>query len=117
MSGVEPELDRVAGDEIRVLDLVQDLELQLRLDIGEEDHARAAVRRRQRRVEPGKYVELGIERLALLQADARIASRPAERLALEDLETAQVDVARFQQGAMHRGEIRSEERRVGKECM
>src|ERR1700730_14119297 len=40
--GVEPELDRVAGDEIRLLDLVEDVELQVRLDVGEEDDARAA---------------------------------------------------------------------------
>src|SRR5437660_477269 len=102
MSRIEPELDRVAGNEIRFLDLVQDLELQLRLDVGEKDHARAAVRRRQRRVEPGKHVELGIKRLALLQTDAGIARGPAERLALEDLETAQVDVSRFQERAMRR---------------
>src|ERR1700736_1990442 len=103
--GVEPELDRVAGDEIRLLDLVEDVELQLRLDVGEEDDARAAVGGRQHRVEPRKDVELGLERLALLEPYARVASRPAKGLALKDLETAQIDVARFEEGAIRRREI------------
>src|SRR5439155_21666482 len=46
-----------------------------------------------------------VSSVSLLQADARIASRPAERLALEDLETAHVDVSRFQEGSMRRREI------------
>ncbi len=94
---VEPELHRVAGDELRIGHLLQHLELQLRLDIGQEDQLRVAVRRGQRRMEIGEDVELGVQRLPILQPDAGVARGPSKGLSGTHLQTREIDVARFQQ--------------------
>ena len=51
-------------------------------------------------MEIGEDVELGLERLAILEPDAAVASGPAKRLARADLQAGEVDPPSFQQPAV-----------------
>ena len=108
---VDPEVHRVAGDELRLLRLLEHAELQHRIDVGEEHVVGVGPAGGQLGAEVLKDVELGVERRARREVgrvDARPAERPAARHALEP---RQVDAARLQQLRVRLGEVVADDAR------
>ena len=89
---LDPEVHRVAGDELGRLHLPQHLELETRVDVGEEDVLGVGELRRDLRLEVREDAEAGLEGLGRVEVVA-IAAPPAERLALHLLQTGEVDAA------------------------
>ena len=96
---LDPVVHRVAGDERRLLDLVEHAELQLGVDVSEEDILGVAELLGNARPEVGEDAEPGLERLAAVEI-VRIARFPAKRLALLPLHPGQIDPALRERGEM-----------------
>jgi len=80
---VDPQIHRIQCDEPGVGALLADLELQSRLDVGEEQNLRGARRGRELGLEVLEHVQLGVKRLTRVEVPAVLAL-PEERLAAGD---------------------------------
>src|SRR5205085_7283456 len=89
----DPEVHRVRHDEARLLHLLEDLELERRVDVAEQDERRAARGGRDLGAEVGEDVELRVERGAARERRV-VATGPAERLARGALDAVGGDAVR-----------------------
>ncbi len=87
---LNPEVHRVARDEFRLLDLAQDIQLQARIDVGEEEIGRRAKLFRNLRAEVREHTEVSLECLRGIEI-VSVATTPAKRLPLGALQSAEVD--------------------------
>ena len=102
---LDPEVHRVARDELRLAHLAQHLELQARIDVAEEDERRVAELLGDLRREVREHAELRLERLGRVEVVA-VAAAPAERLALGVLEPREIDAARGERARAARPDSR-----------
>jgi hypothetical protein len=89
---LDPEVHRVGDDELRSLDLLENLDLQGGVDVAEQDVVGVEVRLGELGFEIGEHVELRLERDAAHEVRV-VAACPAEGLARRALEPREVDVA------------------------
>src|SRR5207237_4147976 len=80
----------VAYDELRLLHLLQDVELQSRVDVAEEDERRLAEVLWNLRREVREHAKMRLERLRHVEV-VTIAAAPAERATLRVLDAGEVD--------------------------
>src|SRR5262249_35077469 len=92
-TALDPEVHRVARDELRLRDLRQHVQLQAGIDVAEEDERRAAEPFGDLRREVGKDTEVRLERLGHVEVMA-IPPAPAERSAFGAVEARDVDRSR-----------------------
>ena len=86
---INPQIQRIGGNEFR-LRLLDDFELQMRNDIGEEEEIAILLSIAQIGLEIGKHVQIGAKRRRLGQIIA-VCPLPLERLALLRLDRRQID--------------------------
>ena len=121
----DPEVHGVAGDEARFLHLLEHLELQAGIDVGEKDERRFAELVGNIGPKIREHAEMRLERFGGVEIVA-IASTPAEAGATDFLETRQIHAAldeRLQQvegvvvtdhaHQLHRREVRRRRREIG----
>ncbi len=89
---VDPEIHRVGDDEFRARHLVEDVALQTRADVREEDVRRGVVSGGKRRGEVLEDVQLDAAGFAGVEIP-HVFARPTEGFALRDLQAGEVDVA------------------------
>ena len=94
-AALDPEVHRIAGDELRSLDLAQYVELEPRIDVRQEDEGRTAELRRNLRAEMREDAEMRFQRLGRIEIVA-VAAAPAERVARRLLQSRHVHAARTQ---------------------
>src|SRR6185312_7419428 len=92
-AALDPEVHRVARHQLRLCDLLQDVELKARVDVAEEHVLRALELRGNLRPEVREHAEARFERLGGVEIVA-IAAAPAERFAFGTFESGKVDTAR-----------------------
>src|SRR5678816_1793052 len=90
---LNPEVHRVAGNELWLLYLIENVELQARIDVPQEYEWSIPELRRNLRAEARKNSEMCFQRLCCIEI-VPVPSAPAERGAVGALETCQVDAAR-----------------------
>ncbi len=88
---VDPVVHCVAGNQVRLVDLVQHAELQLGIDVTQEDVAGVAERLGDLGLEVGEHPESGLQRLPVLQV-VGVLPFPAEALTRLPLDAADVHV-------------------------
>ena len=93
-SDVEPKVHRVSDDEFGTAHLVEDVVLQRRRDVGQQDEWALAIGLRQARGERFEYAEFGLERAAIVHVQLIFAG-PMECFAGRDLQTFEVDLVLF----------------------
>ena len=101
---VQPEVHRVGDDEPGFVHLVEDVVLERRGDVGEEDEGRLLVLLGKVRGELLEHAQLGGERAAVVHVDLVFAG-PVEGLARLDLEARQVDAVLLVERDILLGEI------------
>ena len=89
---LDPVVHRIKGHERRVADLLQHLELQRWVDVGEEDDGARPEAVRNPGLERLEHVEVGVDRLARVEVGA-VLPAPAERLAGHALQALEIDRA------------------------
>src|SRR5690606_482369 len=87
----DPEVHRIAGDELRLLHLVETIELQFRIDVAQEDPLSTAERFRNMRPELGEHAEPGLQRLPRVEVEV-VDARPAKAFAGEAHHAGQISV-------------------------
>src|SRR5439155_10349207 len=92
---LDPVIHRVRENELRLLELIQNVPLQYRIDVGEEDGLERAGLAGQLGLESLEDVQLGAERFPRVHIVA-IDALPAEGLPLAHLEAAQVELGLLQ---------------------
>ena len=86
---INPQIHRIGGNEFR-LRLLDDFELQMRNDIGEEEEIAILLSIAQIGLEIGKHVQIGAKRRRLGQIIA-VCPLPLERFALLRIDRRQID--------------------------
>ena len=86
---LDPIIHRIARDQIRVLCLVQDVQLQRRIDVAEEHQLGISKSVGQLRLESSEHSQPGIDRVAILQI-VGILAFPTEALSSDALYTGEV---------------------------
>src|SRR5438105_7111528 len=89
---LDPEVHRIAGDELGSLHLGENVELQPWIDVAEKDKRRAPELIGNLRTEVGENAEMGLERFGDIQVMA-IAAAPAKRASVGALEAGEVHAA------------------------
>src|SRR5258707_14003758 len=92
---LNPVVHRIAGDQLGLFYLIEDVELQLRIDVAEEDVLGVAEFFRDAGLKFGEDTEASLERLAVIEV-VGVARLPAERLALLEFHPGEVHAARSQ---------------------
>ncbi len=105
---LDPEVHRVRRDQLGALDLLEHVELKLRVNVAQDDEPAVAISRGDLRREIGKDVQLGVQRGAAREIDG-VAAVPAERLARGALDALRVDAADTQLGQMRVGKVRADD--------
>src|SRR5215203_2796435 len=122
---LDPEIHRIARNELRLLDLLEYIELESRIDVTEKHERSVPELLRDFRAEARKHAEVCLECLRGVEI-VTIASTPSERLAVSVLESGEVYAARgkwleffdWVVGADDADHLngREQARRRGKEC-
>ena len=106
---LNPEVHGVSGDQAGGHDLGQDLPLQVRIDVRQEDHLSIPVGFGQSGMEFCKDIELGLERLRLAEVKA-ILPLPPEGPTGPPLHPGEIDLPRSQKLQVVRPEVLSHHR-------
>src|SRR6185437_10469633 len=89
-AALDPEVHRVARDELRLRDLREHPELQARIDVAEEDERRAAELLGNLWPEVREYPEMRLERFRGVEV-VTVAPTPAEREPVGAFESREID--------------------------
>ena len=93
-AALDPEVHRVARDELGLFHLVQDVELKARVDVGEEEILGRTKLVRNLGAEMREYAEVCLEGFSRIEI-VPVAAAPTERLPFGPLESAVVYPALF----------------------
>src|SRR5690348_11526809 len=89
---LNPEIHCIAGNELWLVDLLENIELQPRIDVAEEHKGSVAELLRNLGTEAREHPEMSLERLCGVQVVA-IAPAPSERWPICLLETSEINPA------------------------
>ena len=107
-TALDPEVHRVARNELGLLDLIEHVELQSRIDVGQKDEGRRPELLGNLRAEVREHAQSGFQRLGGIEI-VTVSTAPPERFALRLLESRQVHAALPQGGELVDGIVAADD--------
>src|SRR3989449_4482422 len=92
---LDQEIHGAPGDELRLLDLIQNVELKSRVNVGQKEIGRRAQLFRNLRTETREDAQVSLESLSRVEIVA-VTPPPSKRASLSPFETAEVDATLLQ---------------------